>query len=474
MEKFCLTNEATIADFRYAFAQKYTYLYFRVENNKPDFKNLLSSFDGYQANAEVSFAGNQTVEQFEKTAEKLIGAAIQLYIEIEKNKKFKYIVCAKEFPGKTLDELEAMAKNMDAASQLDYMKQQAESIENSKSKKNDAKISQSQNEFTEEQYDKQLDKLIEMALIDGELTEKEKKVLFKKAESFGIDLDEFEMVLDAKLFEKKGNLTSNPSLSIQNDVVQNKPETNIDGKLWTWDRTYLDNYTKYTFDMNKLCIQLDEMISLDIKHHPTIGCINDIMGMSKNSDCVGDGTFGIDLYELFKKYKPDYDMPVENFDRSLVDSETIRQIDKDVSDLDKLRFQNYLAGDAGEKRFPFLKEFYERASKIMIQKYATSKQLPDGTLFIDPKFIETADKHYSDLSLFDFHVLRSEEDRIRFRKYLSKLVEQTKNGDLNDLNDEFGVMYNEFIRDSCDRLRKESEENEEAVLILITLSVTPK
>jgi len=52
-------------------------------------------------------------------------------------------------------------------------------------------------------YNEQLEKLIEMALVDGELSEKEKQILFKKAEAFGVDLDEFEMVLESKLFEKK-------------------------------------------------------------------------------------------------------------------------------------------------------------------------------------------------------------------------------------------------------------------------------
>lgn len=52
-------------------------------------------------------------------------------------------------------------------------------------------------------YNEQLEKLIEIALIDGVLTEKEKQILFKKAESFGIDLDEFEMVLETKLYEKQ-------------------------------------------------------------------------------------------------------------------------------------------------------------------------------------------------------------------------------------------------------------------------------
>ena len=52
-------------------------------------------------------------------------------------------------------------------------------------------------------YNEQIENLINLALADGDLTEKEKQILFKKAEAAGIDLDEFEMVLDAKLFEKQ-------------------------------------------------------------------------------------------------------------------------------------------------------------------------------------------------------------------------------------------------------------------------------
>ncbi|MBQ6083485.1 MAG: hypothetical protein IJK92_03945 [Bacteroidales bacterium] len=48
-------------------------------------------------------------------------------------------------------------------------------------------------------YNKELEELIDAALEDGVLTEKEKQVLFKRAQSMGIDLDEFEMVLDARL-----------------------------------------------------------------------------------------------------------------------------------------------------------------------------------------------------------------------------------------------------------------------------------
>lgn len=50
-------------------------------------------------------------------------------------------------------------------------------------------------------YDEKIESLIKAALADGVLTEKEKQVLFKRAQEAGIDLDEFEMVLDARLVE---------------------------------------------------------------------------------------------------------------------------------------------------------------------------------------------------------------------------------------------------------------------------------
>lgn len=50
-------------------------------------------------------------------------------------------------------------------------------------------------------YDERIEQLISAALADGVLTEKEKQILFKRAQSQGIDLDEFEMVLDARLVE---------------------------------------------------------------------------------------------------------------------------------------------------------------------------------------------------------------------------------------------------------------------------------
>ncbi|MFV0164347.1 hypothetical protein OBK04_11935 [Empedobacter falsenii] len=64
-------------------------------------------------------------------------------------------------------------------------------------------------------YSEQLEKLIELALSDGELTEKEREVLYKKAQAENIELDEFEMVLDAKLFELKTKNKMNISAVVE-------------------------------------------------------------------------------------------------------------------------------------------------------------------------------------------------------------------------------------------------------------------
>ena len=55
-------------------------------------------------------------------------------------------------------------------------------------------------------YDAQLEKLIDLALMDGVLTDKERQILLKKAIQLGIDPDEFEMVLEARLYAKKQEL----------------------------------------------------------------------------------------------------------------------------------------------------------------------------------------------------------------------------------------------------------------------------
>lgn len=57
-------------------------------------------------------------------------------------------------------------------------------------------------------YNEKLETLINAALADGVLTEKEKEVLFKNAASMGIDHDEFEMYLEGRRAKRKEEINN--------------------------------------------------------------------------------------------------------------------------------------------------------------------------------------------------------------------------------------------------------------------------
>lgn len=76
----------------------------------------------------------------------------------------------------------------------------------------------------EKRYNEELEQLIETALTDGVLTDKKKQVLLKKAESYGIDLDEFEMVLDARFYKRQhDNATTEQQVESVAPQQENKP-----------------------------------------------------------------------------------------------------------------------------------------------------------------------------------------------------------------------------------------------------------
>jgi len=51
----------------------------------------------------------------------------------------------------------------------------------------------------------EIEKLIDLALADAQITEKERKVILKKAAELGVDTDEVEMILDGKLHQLEAN-----------------------------------------------------------------------------------------------------------------------------------------------------------------------------------------------------------------------------------------------------------------------------
>ena len=63
-------------------------------------------------------------------------------------------------------------------------------------------------------YSDDLKKLIDAALVDGVITDKERFVIRKHAISEGVDPDEVDILLDAELYRR----TKSPKLPLDNDI----------------------------------------------------------------------------------------------------------------------------------------------------------------------------------------------------------------------------------------------------------------
>ena len=67
----------------------------------------------------------------------------------------------------------------------------------------------------------EIENLINMALADGEVTEKERAIILRKAESLGLDQDEIAMILDGKIALMKK----------EQNVVQETPKSEKEGEV---------------------------------------------------------------------------------------------------------------------------------------------------------------------------------------------------------------------------------------------------
>jgi hypothetical protein len=76
-----------------------------------------------------------------------------------------------------------------------------------------------------------LEKLISLAITDGLITDKERDVLIKNAIQEGVDLDEFEMYFEAKLYERQQELKELTAAQIIPPPIIEKPKSNKEGDL---------------------------------------------------------------------------------------------------------------------------------------------------------------------------------------------------------------------------------------------------
>lgn len=69
----------------------------------------------------------------------------------------------------------------------------------------------------------ELEQLIDLALADGNLTDKKKEILNRKAKELNVDQDEFEMVLEGKVFLKQKELQAQAAQTQATAQTQTTP-----------------------------------------------------------------------------------------------------------------------------------------------------------------------------------------------------------------------------------------------------------
>lgn len=132
-------------------------------------------------------------------------------------------------------------------------------------------------------YNEKLEALITAALADGVLTDKEKNLLFKKAEAMGIDLDEFELVLNGRLAKRKKEMEAQATKkngAIPQELDDLIKEYLSDGIISPKERQVLLNKAQ------ALGLNLDEVdLYIDAQQQKADQSVVAIMNQRKGNTC---------------------------------------------------------------------------------------------------------------------------------------------------------------------------------------------
>lgn len=132
-------------------------------------------------------------------------------------------------------------------------------------------------------YNEKLETLITAALADGVLTDKEKQILFKKAEAMGIDRDEFELVLNGRLAKRKKEMEAQATKkngAIPQELDDLIKEFLTDGIISPKERQVLLNKAQ------ALGLNLDEVdLYIDAQQQKADQAVATIMNQRKGNTC---------------------------------------------------------------------------------------------------------------------------------------------------------------------------------------------
>ena len=251
-------------------------------------------------------------------------------------------------------------------------------------------------------YNSQLEQLIDAALTDGELTEKEKQILFKKAQSFGVDLDEFEMVLDARLVKlKKATAEQNANNALEPkkldeakkcpscgsivkdsqsfcpecgcDVSENvanssKKLSEIVNKILQEKTTYLENKSRAVEERKKIATQnMGQAVIISSLLNPNDGGNNTVRQMQNNYANIDTNQYPISPVSQPVGYQiTDEDSVEQHFDKRIREAITNFPLPNTKADLLEFVLSLKAKKDNGAYASAYGNKYKECIEKIRI------------------------------------------------------------------------------------------------------------
>ena len=190
-------------------------------------------------------------------------------------------------------------------------------------------------------YDEKLETLITAALADGVLTDKEKQILFKKAEAMGIDRDEFELVLNGRLAKRKKEMEAKSAQkkgAIPQELDDLIKEYLSDGIISTKERQVLLNKAQ------TLGLNLDEVdLYIDAQQQKADQAIASAVNKRRGKTCPYCGSSIPELTDkcpncggnITPEASEELAEIIEHLESALVNFKSGEDIDKSKAEVDR-------------------------------------------------------------------------------------------------------------------------------------------
>jgi len=233
-------------------------------------------------------------------------------------------------------------------------------------------------------YSEKLEKLIEFAMIDGTLPEKKKQVLFKSAEAEGVDLDEFEMVIEGRLFEKQQTSSANKQIVETTSVEQvpkNQSEISFIQRLF---KLIAEDEEKMREELQQeLEKRRKERNSFNIKNTGKLA--KDLIGSSIPGLGLAKEIFGSDDNDSDEKYE---DLELEDKinattierKKRIINTFPIPELKKDVLEFLSFSIPNSRKKKGDDSHNAVIKEWMQK-SELIITKSRISFKDDDEVMF---------------------------------------------------------------------------------------------